>query len=487
LSVISIKQLLEAGVHFGHQKSRWNPKMKEYIFGERNGIHIIDLQQTLKMFRDAVDFLTDLCSVGKEVLFVGTKRQALEAIEEDAKKCGMHYVTNRWLGGLLTNFTTVQKSIQRYKQLESMKEDGFYEKLGKKEVAKLERERKKLEKNLIGIREMGRLPDALFIIDSEKETIAVKEASKLGIPIIAIVDTNCDPDLIDYVIPGNDDALRSVKLFTSTVAAAVLAGRSVWDAKVEEERLAREKAEKEAATARAAREAAEAERARKAAEAAEAKAAKAAEVAKEAEVAKKAEAEQKVAEKAADTEVTEEAAKPEKASEETKPEVVEGAVEVEADAKVLEEVGEAPKESAAEPTKAETGEKVVDAPEAEEVKAAATEKPAKPKAKKAGPRKAAKPKAKKAGPRKAATKKVSSKTTTKKTAAKRTSVKKAEKTEKGADAAEETVKKKTVKRKTTTAKSKPASKASTGAKKKATESVPKDTGEKEKTETKSES
>ena len=474
MSVISIKQLLEAGVHFGHQKSRWNPKMKEYIFGERNGIHIIDLQQTLKMFRDAVDFLTDLCSVGKEVLFVGTKRQALEAIEEDAKKCGMHYVTNRWLGGLLTNFTTVQKSIQRYKQLESMKEDGFYEKLGKKEVAKLERERKKLEKNLIGIREMGRLPDALFIIDSEKETIAVKEASKLGIPIIAIVDTNCDPDLIDYVIPGNDDALRSVKLFTSTVAAAVLAGRSVWDAKVEEERLAREKAEKEAATARAAREAAEAERARKAAEAAEAKAAKAAEVAKEAEVAKKAEAEQKVAEKAADTEVTEEAAKPEKASEETKPEVVEGAVEVEADAKVLEEVGEAPKESAAEPTKAETGEKVVDAPEAEEVKAAATEKPAKTKAKKAGPRKAA-------------TKKVSSKTTTKKTAAKRTSVKKAEKTEKGADAAEETVKKKTVKRKTTTAKSKPASKASTGAKKKATESVPKDTGEKEKTETKSES
>ena len=284
MSAISIKQLLEAGVHFGHQTSRWNPKMKEYIFGDRNGIHIIDLQQTLRHFREAVDFLTQICSGGKEVLFVGTKRQALEAVEEDARRCGMHFVTNRWLGGLLTNFATVQNSIERYKRLETMKEEGFYDKLGKKEVAKLERERKKLEKNLIGIRDMARLPDALFVIDSDKETIAVKEAAKLGIPIVAIVDTNCDPDLIDYVIPGNDDALRSVKLFTTTIADAILAGRSVWDAKVEEERRAKEKAEKEAAAARAAREAAEAERAKKAAEAAEA--AKAAAAAEEAEAAK---------------------------------------------------------------------------------------------------------------------------------------------------------------------------------------------------------
>jgi small subunit ribosomal protein S2 len=300
--------------------------MKEFIFGERNGIHIIDLQQTLKLFREAVDFLTDLCSLGKQVLFVGTKRQALEAVEEDARRCGMHFVTNRWLGGLLTNFMTVQKSIDRYKQLESMKENGFYEKLGKKEVAKLERERKKLEKNLIGIRDMNRLPDALFVIDSEKEAIAVKEAAKLGIPIIAIVDTNCDPDLIDYIIPGNDDALRSVKLFTSTIADAVLAGRSVWDAKVEEERLAREKAEKE----RAAREAAEAERARAAAEAkkaaqeaekkaAEEKAAKEAEKKAAEEKAAK-EAEKKVAEDKVESEKVEEKTpdKTEKAQEERK-------------------------------------------------------------------------------------------------------------------------------------------------------------------------
>lgn len=264
MSSISIKQLLEAGVHFGHQTSRWNPKMKEFIFGERNGIHIIDLQQTIKLFKEAVDFMADLSSTGKEVLFVGTKRQAQECIEEDARRCGMHFVTNRWLGGLLTNFTTVQNSIKRFKRLQEMKESGFYNKLAKKEVAQLERERKRLEKNLIGIQNMGRLPDAVFIVDSEKEAIAVKEAAKLGIPVVAVADTNCDPTSIEYVIPGNDDALRSIKLFTSTMAEAILAGRSVWDAKVaEEERIAREKAEKEAASRKAAKEAARAEKARR--------------------------------------------------------------------------------------------------------------------------------------------------------------------------------------------------------------------------------
>ena len=257
MSAISIKQLLEAGVHFGHQTSRWNPKMKEFIFGERNGIHIIDLQQTLKLFKDAVDFMVDLGSQGKQVLFVGTKRQALESIEEDSQRCGMHYVTTRWLGGLLTNFGTIQKSIKRYKELESMRDEGFYERLSKKEVAQLERERKKLDKNLRGIRNMNRLPDALFVIDSDKEAIAVKEASKLGIPVIAVVDSNCDPDQIDYLIPGNDDALRSIKLFTSTIADAIMAGRSIWDAKQAEERAARETAEKEeAAKIAAARDAA---------------------------------------------------------------------------------------------------------------------------------------------------------------------------------------------------------------------------------------
>lgn len=257
MSAISIKQLLEAGVHFGHQTSRWNPKMKEFIFGERNGIHIIDLQQTLKLFKEAVDFVTDLASRGKTVLFVGTKRQAQEVIEEEARRCNMFFVNNRWLGGLLTNFSTVQNSIKRYKELETMRENGFYEKLSKKEVAQLERERKRLEKNLRGIRDMNHLPDAVFVIDSLKEAIAVKEAAKLGIPIIAVVDTNCDPDPIDYVIPGNDDALRAVKLFTSTIADAIIAGRAVYEAKVaEERRLAQEKAEREAAARKAAREAA---------------------------------------------------------------------------------------------------------------------------------------------------------------------------------------------------------------------------------------
>jgi len=287
LSAISIKQLLEAGVHFGHQTSRWNPKMKEYIFGERNGVHIIDLQQTMKLFKDAVDFMTDLGSQGKEVLFVGTKRQALESVEEDAQRCGMHYITTRWLGGLLTNFGTIQKSIKRYKELESMRDEGFYEKLSKKEVAQLERERRKLDKNLRGIRDMHRLPDALFVIDSDKEAIAVKEASKLGIPDVAVVDSNCDPDLIDYIIPGNDDALRSIKLFTSTISDAVMAGRSVWEAKEAEARAAREKAAKEeAARLAAARDAARKAK-EEAAKIAEAAAAKRAEAKPEAKEAKK--------------------------------------------------------------------------------------------------------------------------------------------------------------------------------------------------------
>ena len=261
MATISIKQLLEAGVHFGHQARRWNPKMKPFIFGERNGVHIIDLQQTLSFFKVAVDFVTTLAEQGKTVLFVGTKTQAQEAIEEEARRCGMYWITNRWLGGLLTNFATVQNSIKRYRELETQRENGFYEKLSKKEVARLERERKKLEKNLRGIRDIDRCPDALFVVDSRQETIAVREAAKLNIPIIAIVDTNSDPDLIDYIIPGNDDALRAVKLFAGTVADAVLAGRSVYMARVEAEtREAQEKAAKEEAQRQAAKEAKEAAR-----------------------------------------------------------------------------------------------------------------------------------------------------------------------------------------------------------------------------------
>ena len=259
MAAISIKQLLEAGVHFGHQTGRWNPKMKPYIFGQRNGVHIIDLQKTLRLFKEAVNFVTNLAAQGKTVLFVGTKSQAQETIEEEACRCGMYFVNNRWLGGLLTNFSTVQNSIKRYQELESMRDNGFYEKLSKKEVARLERERKRLEKNLRGIKEMNRCPDALFVVDSNQEDIAVKEASKLKIPIIAVVDTNSDPDLIDYVIPGNDDALRAVKLFAQTIADAILAGKAIYEARVEAEtKEARERAAKEAAQREAAREAKEA-------------------------------------------------------------------------------------------------------------------------------------------------------------------------------------------------------------------------------------
>jgi len=224
-----MKELLEAGVHFGHQVRRWNPKMKEYIFGERNGINIIDLQKTQKMFREAIGFVTNMSSEdrGRTILFVGTKRQAQDAIREEATRANQYYINQRWLGGLLTNFQTVQKSIKRLRELESMQTDGRYEMLTKKERIKLDRERETLEKNFSGIKNMTRLPDALFIIDVRKEEIAVAEANRLGIPVIAVVDTNCSPEGIDYVIPGNDDALRAVRLFASRIADAVVEGQEM--------------------------------------------------------------------------------------------------------------------------------------------------------------------------------------------------------------------------------------------------------------------
>jgi small subunit ribosomal protein S2 len=224
LATITMKELLEAGVHFGHQTKRWNPKMKEYIFGERNGIYIIDLQKTLKLFKDASKFVTELCAGGKTILFVGTKRQAQDAVAEEATRAGMPYINQRWLGGLLTNWVTVQKSVKRLQELDEMAVDGRYELLTKKEVIKLERERKHLQANLAGIKAMKRLPDALFIVDSNNEAIAVKEARKLGIPVVAVVDTNCDPTVVDYVIPGNDDALRAIRLFTSKIADSAAEG-----------------------------------------------------------------------------------------------------------------------------------------------------------------------------------------------------------------------------------------------------------------------
>src|ERR1700746_1155739 len=219
-----MKELLEAGVHFGHQTKRWNPRMKEFIFGERNGIYIIDLQKTLKMFKEASKFVQDLAADGKIVLFVGTKRQAQDAIAEEAGKWGDFYINQRWLGGLLTNWVTVQKSVKRLKELDDMATDGRYELLPKKEVIKIERERKHLQANLAGIKNMNRLPDAIFVIDSNKEQIAVREARKLGIPVVAVVDTNCDPSEVDYVIPGNDDALRAIRLFTSKISESIAEG-----------------------------------------------------------------------------------------------------------------------------------------------------------------------------------------------------------------------------------------------------------------------
>jgi small subunit ribosomal protein S2 len=227
LPSISMKELLEAGVHFGHQTKRWNPKMKEYIFGERNGIYIIDLQKTLKLFKDAMRYVGEMAAQGKTVLFVGTKRQAQEAISEEAMRSGQYFVNQRWLGGLLTNMATVQKSIKRLKELDAMATEGTWDGRAKKEVIRLERERKHLNQNLSGIKDMNGLPDLLFVIDSNKEAIAVEEARKLGIPVVAVVDTNCDPSKVDYVIPGNDDALRAIRLFTTKIADAVVEGRQL--------------------------------------------------------------------------------------------------------------------------------------------------------------------------------------------------------------------------------------------------------------------
>ncbi|MBL8186841.1 MAG: 30S ribosomal protein S2 [Acidobacteria bacterium] len=236
-----MKELLEAGVHFGHQVRRWNPKMKEYIFGERNGIYIIDLQKTQRMFKEAMRFISTLTGEGtnKTILFVGTKRQAQDAIKEEALRCNQFYINQRWLGGLLTNFQTIQKSIKRYKEIEAMQADGRIEQYAKKERLEIERERQALEKNFAGIKEMRRLPDAIFIIDTNKEEIAVKEANKLAIPVVAIVDTNCSPEGVDYIIPGNDDALRAVRLFASRIADAIVEGQQ----------LAQQKEAEEAATA----------------------------------------------------------------------------------------------------------------------------------------------------------------------------------------------------------------------------------------------
>ena len=237
MATVTMKELLEAGVHFGHQVRRWNPKTKEFIFGERNGIYIIDLQKTQRMFKDAIKFITDLTSQGtsKTVLFVGTKRQAQDAIRDEALRCSQYFINQRWLGGLLTNFATIQKSIKRLKEIEAMQADGRIEQFAKKERLHIDREREALEKNLSGIKDLKRLPDAVFVIDTNKEEIAVKEANRLGIPVIAVVDTNCSPEGVDYIIPGNDDALRAVRLFASRIADAVLEGQQIAQQKETEE------------------------------------------------------------------------------------------------------------------------------------------------------------------------------------------------------------------------------------------------------------
>ena len=245
MAVISIKQLLEAGVHFGHHTRRWNPKMAEYIFTERNGIYIIDLQKTIKKFEEAYMFARDIASEGGTILFVGTKKQAADAIREEAERCGMYYVNVRWLGGMLTNYKTIRMSINRLASLEKMQEDGTFDMLPKKEVASLQKEMANLERNLGGIKNMDRLPSAIFIVDPRKEHNAVLEAKKLGIPVIAIVDTNCDPDDADYVIPGNDDAIRAIRLISSVIANAVIEGHQ--GEQMNEAEAVEEKAEAEAA------------------------------------------------------------------------------------------------------------------------------------------------------------------------------------------------------------------------------------------------
>lgn len=222
MAVVTMKNLLESGVHFGHQVKRWDPRMKKYIFAERNGIHIIDLQKTIAAIKDSYEAVRKITASGKSVLFVGTKKQAQQAVQKEAERCGMFYINNRWLGGMLTNFTTIKKSLLRLKKIEKMEVDGTFENLTKKEVLALQKEKSKLEKNLGGIKEMKELPGALFIIDTHKEQIAVAEARRMGIPIIAVVDTNCNPEGIDYPIPGNDDAIRAISLFTSIIANAVI-------------------------------------------------------------------------------------------------------------------------------------------------------------------------------------------------------------------------------------------------------------------------
>ncbi|OAQ21141.1 30S ribosomal protein S2 [Thermosulfurimonas dismutans] len=255
MSHLTMKQLLEAGVHFGHQTRRWNPKMKPFIFGERNGIHIIDLQQTLKYFETAYEFVVNTVAEGGKILFVGTKKQAQDTIREEAQRCGMYYVDHRWLGGTLTNFKTIRQSVEKLKRIEQWMEDGTIERFPKKERLKLERLRQKLERNLGGIKDMESLPQALYVVDPKKEEIAVLEARKLGIPVVAITDTNCDPDLIDYIIPGNDDAIRAIKLLTSKIADAVLEGLEIYREKMaaesdkEAEETAAELSEEEKAQA----------------------------------------------------------------------------------------------------------------------------------------------------------------------------------------------------------------------------------------------
>ncbi|HMK44264.1 MAG TPA: 30S ribosomal protein S2 [Dissulfurispiraceae bacterium] len=234
MSVVTMKELLESGAHFGHQVKRWHPKMKKYIFGERNGIHIVDLQKTLKGIEEAYHFVKTISAAGQSVMFVGTKKQAQDSVSDEARRCGSFYVTSRWLGGMLTNFATVKKSIDRLKKIERMKEDGTYAVLTKKEVTGLENERMKLEKFLSGIKDMAGYPGAVFIIDPKKERIAVAEARRLAIPVVAVVDTNCDPDDADYVIPGNDDAIRAIKLISSKMAEAVLEGKGILQKKTEE-------------------------------------------------------------------------------------------------------------------------------------------------------------------------------------------------------------------------------------------------------------
>ena len=253
MSIISMKQLLEAGVHFGHQTRRWNPKMAKYIFTERNGIYIIDLQKTVRKAEEAYLFIRDIAAEGGTVLFVGTKKQARESIEQEAKRCGMYYVNNRWLGGMLTNFKTIRQSIARLKRINAMEQNGDFDMLTKKEVSKLVLEREKLEKNLGGIKEMKALPQAIFVVDPRKEHIAICEARNLGIPIVGICDTNCDPDELDYVIPGNDDAIRAVKLIAGKMADAIIEGRQGEQEEVpaEEAQTAEEVVVEEAARAEA--------------------------------------------------------------------------------------------------------------------------------------------------------------------------------------------------------------------------------------------